>query len=113
MNVTVPLPDDFAARFGSATELGRRVLEALALDEYRTGRMTRAELQRLLGLPDGAELDGFLRAHGIAEGAAPAGSGQRDRDAAGSDLVARFRAFRTDKTLGGLDVLELIREGRR
>jgi hypothetical protein len=49
MNVIIPIPDDFAARFGSAAELGRRALEALALAEYRAGRMTLSELQRVLG----------------------------------------------------------------
>ena len=68
MNVMVPLPDDFAARFGSGPELGRRVLEVLALDEYRAGRMSRAELRQVLGFATRGELDGFLKDHGVDDG---------------------------------------------
>ena len=110
MNVTIALPDDLAARLGSESELERRALEALALEEYRAGRMTRAELQHLLGLADGSEFDGFLQAHGIAAGAA---SADPDGDEAADDLVARFRAFAANHMLGGLDMKELISEGRR
>lgn len=39
MNVTIPIPDDFAARFGSEAELGRRALQALGLEEHRGGRI--------------------------------------------------------------------------
>lgn len=117
MNVTVPIPDDFAARFGSEAELGRRALEALALEEYRARRLSEAELRQLLGLGTRGELDGFLKAHGITKGEA-AEEVERDlqgldREAAARDLVARFQAFSADKTLGGLDPVELIREGRR
>jgi len=68
MNVTVPIPDGFAARFGSEAELGRRALVALALEEYRAGRLTRPELRQLLGFGTRAELDGFLKERGIVEG---------------------------------------------
>ena len=115
MNVTVSIPDDFAARFGADADLGRRALEALGLEEYRAGRLTRPELQRLLGFPDAPVLDGFLRAHGIAEDVMPAESksGQGNQATAAADVVAQFRAFSADKTLGGLDAAALIREGRR
>ena len=46
-------------------------LEALALNEYRAGRMPRAELQRVLGFHTGGELESFLKAHG--EGDVPTG----------------------------------------
>lgn len=67
MNVTVLIPDDFAARFGTEAELGRRALEALALEEYRAGRLSTAELRRVLGFGSRGELDGFLKARGIYE----------------------------------------------
>lgn len=110
MNVTLPIPDDLAARLGEAGDVSRRALEAFATEEYRAGRLTHPELRRLLGFGTHAELDGFLKARGI-EGMTIA-EFERDRDAA-SDVVARFRAFRADKILGGLDPVELIREGRR
>ena len=68
MNAMVPIPDDLAARFGSEAELGRRAVEALALEEYRAGRLTRPELRRLLGFATRGELDGFLNDRGVADG---------------------------------------------
>jgi Arc/MetJ-type ribon-helix-helix transcriptional regulator len=117
MNVTVLVPDSFAARFGSAAELGRRALEALAVEEFRAERLSKAELRQLLGFETRGELDGFLKARGLFEEGTMDEVEQhrhdRDREAAARDLVARFRAFSADKTLGGLDPVELIREGRR
>jgi len=121
MNVMVPIPDEFAARFGSEAELGRRVVEALALEEYRAGRLTRPELGQLLGLETGPALNGFLNAHGVDargrqhEKTQQTGAEHRaENERAEADaLVEQFRAFRAGKTLGGLDIKELIAEGRR
>jgi hypothetical protein len=101
MNITVRIPDDFAKRLGSG-DLGRRALEALALEEYRAGRITTSDLCHLLGFTTQAELIDFLTAHGMAS------PNQPDHD-----LLGRIRAFRVGKTLGGLDPVALIREGRR
>lgn len=68
MNITVPIPDELAARLGAADDLARRALEAFALAEYQAGRLTRPELRRLLGFGTRYELDGFLKAHGVNEG---------------------------------------------
>ncbi len=68
MTVMVPIPEDLAARFGSEAELGRRAVEALALEEYRAGRLTRPELRHLLGFATRGELDGFLKDKGVADG---------------------------------------------
>jgi uncharacterized protein YgbK (DUF1537 family) len=69
MNLTVPIPDDLAQRLSAAGgDLSRRALEALGLEEYRAGRLTRPELRRMLGYGTRAELDGFLKAHGVNEG---------------------------------------------
>lgn len=68
MNVTIPIPDELAARFGSEADLGRRALEALALEEYRAGRLTRPELRQMLGFATRGELDGFLKDRGENEG---------------------------------------------
>ena len=117
MNVMVPIPDDLAARFGSEAELGRRVVEALALEEYRAGRLTRPELRQVLGFATRGELDGFLKKHGVMGGITVEEfdrqmQGLNERPAA-DDLVARFRAFAAGHTLGGLDIKDLISEGRR
>jgi hypothetical protein len=63
MDVTIHIPDDLASRLES--NLSRRALEALALEEFRQGRLTKAELRRLLVFATGAALDGFLKAHGV------------------------------------------------
>lgn len=67
MNVTLPIPDELAARLGEAGDLSRRALEAFAADEYRAGRLSHPELRSLLGFATHAELDGFLKARGIFE----------------------------------------------
>ena len=67
VNVTILIPDDFAARFGTEAELGRRAVEALALEEFRAGRLSNPELRQVLGFATRGELDGFLKKHGIFE----------------------------------------------
>lgn len=109
MTILVPIPDDLAARFGSEAELGRRAVEALALEEYRAGRLKPAELRQVLGFATLGELDGFLKEHGLIEGVAE----EEGEQGAANDLVARFRAFAARHTLGGLSIKDLISEGRR
>ena len=66
MNLTVEIPDDLASRLSAAGgDLSRRALEALALEEYKSGHLTETELQRLLGFSTRYRLDGFLKAHGV------------------------------------------------
>ncbi|HTT85507.1 MAG TPA: UPF0175 family protein [Rhizomicrobium sp.] len=65
MNLTLRIPDGLAERLGAAGELERRALEALALEEFRHGRLTRSEVKELLGFRTRGELDAFLVAHGI------------------------------------------------
>ena len=66
MNVTVPIPDDLANRLrADGDDLSRRALEGFGLEEYKAGRITKAELRRLLGFESRYELDGFLRAHDV------------------------------------------------
>ena len=49
MEVTVQIPDDLAHRLAEAgSDLPRRTLEALALEEFRCGHLTKAELRRML-----------------------------------------------------------------
>ena len=68
MNVTVQIPDDLAKRLTAAGgDLSRRALEALAAEEYKHARLTKPELQRLLGIETSLQLDGFLKSHGVIE----------------------------------------------
>ena len=65
MNFTVEIPDDLAGRLSAGGDLSRRALEALAAEEYKHDRLTKPELQRLLGIETSYELDGFLKAHDV------------------------------------------------
>jgi hypothetical protein len=65
MDVIVQIPDDLAGRLGTEGDLPRRVLEALAVDAFRLGRLTQAELRRLLGFATRQALDAFLKAHDV------------------------------------------------
>lgn len=68
MQVTVEIPDDVAERLKAAGgDLSRRALEALALEEYKRGQLTKSELRRLLDFGTRDALDGFLKAHEIFE----------------------------------------------
>jgi chromosome segregation and condensation protein ScpB len=65
MNVTVEIPDDIASRLAGGRDLPREALEMIAAEAYRQDRITKPELQRLLGMETSYQLDGFLKAHGI------------------------------------------------
>jgi hypothetical protein len=66
MNLTVEIPDELVSRLNLAGgDLSRRALEAFGLEEYKSGHLTKAELQRLLGFGSRYELDGFLKSHEV------------------------------------------------
>ena len=66
MNLTVEIPDELAGRLSAAGgDLSRRALEAFVADEYKHDRLTKSELQSLLGIETSYQLDGFLKAHDV------------------------------------------------
>ena len=72
MELAVQIPDDLARRMSaSGGDLSRRALEALSIEEFRSGRITKAELRRLLGFETRYQLDGFLKAHALYEDYTP------------------------------------------
>ena len=77
--ITVRIPADLARRLGTGGEVERRVLEALALDEFRQGHLSRTELRRLLGFATRAKLDEFLTGHGVFGALYAGGFGARPR----------------------------------
>ena len=87
------------------------------LEEYRAGRLTRPELREVLGLVNLGELESFFRRRGVADDSSVDEFDSQVQDlndhSAAGDLVARFRTFAAAHTLGGLDVKDLISEGRR
>ena len=66
MKVVVDITDDLAEQLRSpGQDLSRSALEALALEGYRSGKLTDAEVRRLLGYQTRMEVDGFLKQHGV------------------------------------------------
>jgi len=61
VNVAIEIPDDVARQLAArAGGVSRAVLEAVALEAYRSGTATPAQVQRMLGLPSRWETDAFL-----------------------------------------------------
>jgi len=108
MDVTVHIPEELARRLTAAGgDLSRRALEALALEEYRGGRLTTAELGRVLGLGTAAALDDFLKVHGGARA-----DQKQARQGAAREAAQAIRAMSQGVRLGGLKIKDLISEGR-
>ena len=65
MNVAIELPQEIAKSLaGPHDDLSRVALEALAAYGYRSGKLTHAEVQRMLGFNSRWETDGFLKETG-------------------------------------------------
>jgi hypothetical protein len=68
MNLTVHIPDVLAERIAAdGGDPERRALEGLVLEEFRSGRITKAELRNALGFEVLNDVDGFLKARGVHE----------------------------------------------
>lgn len=66
MQVTIELPDDLAEQIRRTSgDIGRRMLEAFAVESYRSGAVTGWQVQQLLGLKNRFELDAFLKRAGV------------------------------------------------
>lgn len=64
-HVAIELPEEIAERLADRRgDLARVALESVAAQGYRTGRLTHAEVQRMLGLASRVETDAFLREAG-------------------------------------------------
>jgi Uncharacterised protein family (UPF0175) len=69
MTITVEIPEELAGQFvPSGQDLGRAVLEAIALEGYRSNRLTEADIRELLGFETRMEVHGFLKEHGVSAG---------------------------------------------
>jgi len=65
MTVTLDIPDDLASAIGGgAGDVRRAVLEGFAVEAYRSGRLSCAEVRQLLGLASRWEAEDFLSRHG-------------------------------------------------
>jgi predicted HTH domain antitoxin len=63
MDVTIHIPDDIAVHLGA--NAARRALERLAIEEYRAGNLTHAQVGRLLGFSTPMQTDEFLKREGV------------------------------------------------
>jgi predicted HTH domain antitoxin len=64
MELRVNIPDDIAAQLQLDGDLGRRTLEALAIEGYRTEGLSLGQVAEMLGLSIN-QADGFLKDRGI------------------------------------------------
>lgn len=66
MQITVDIPDEFAQQLNQAGDrFSQRVLELLVADAYRCGRISTAEVRRILQLPSRFETHAFLKRMGV------------------------------------------------
>ncbi len=66
MNITLEIPDTIAGALTSeGRDPARAVLEAFAIEGYRTDRLSEYEIQQLLGFEYVDELHGFLKEHNV------------------------------------------------
>lgn len=60
------MPDELAEQMKrSSVDVARSVLEAVAIEGYRSGNLTAAQVRTLLGLGSRMETDAFLKRVGI------------------------------------------------
>ncbi len=66
MTVTIEIPDEMAESFApSGQDLSRAALEEIALEGYRSGRLTTGQVRRLLGFETRMQVHEFLKVHGV------------------------------------------------
>lgn len=66
MQITLEVPEDIAAHLAASGEnLSRAALEGLAVEEYRGGKLSTAQLRRLLGYGTRMEVHSFLKDRGV------------------------------------------------
>ncbi len=62
MNVAIEIPDEIGQVLAAqAGGVSRAVLEAVAIEAYRSGTITPAQVQQMLGLSSRWETESFLR----------------------------------------------------
>ena len=62
MNIAIDIPDDIGQVLAAqAGDVSRVVLEAVAIEAYRSGTITPVQVQQMLGLHSRWETEAFLR----------------------------------------------------
>jgi len=66
MEITINLPEDVVGIFSAdGGNIEREVLEATALEGYRSGRLSQAQVRRMLNLATDMQVDAFLKEHEV------------------------------------------------
>jgi hypothetical protein len=66
MTITVEIPEGLLDRVVRAgQDPARAALEAIALEGYRSDRLSEADIRELLGFETRMEVHGFLKEHGV------------------------------------------------
>ncbi len=66
MEVTINLPEDVAVAFLiNGANIEREILEATALEGYRSGKLSQAQIRRMLNLATDMQVDAFLKEHKV------------------------------------------------
>ena len=66
MNLRLEIPDDLAHQLtGEYADLPRVTMEALALEGYRSGRLSDGQVRRMLGFSSRIQVHAFLKDHGV------------------------------------------------
>ncbi len=73
------LSEDIASQLAVGEDLSRITLEALGLEGYRAGKLSAAQLRRMLGFQSRYGVDAFLNQHGV-EGEYSRVDLERDRE---------------------------------
>ena len=65
-SVQLKIPDDVARIIqGEQPDISRAVIEVLALDGYRSERLSEVQVRRLLGFRTRMQVHAFLKAHNV------------------------------------------------
>lgn len=66
MEIILTLPDELAGQISAqGQDPARAALEALALEGYRSERLSAAEVRRMLGFQTGMQVHAFLKEHRV------------------------------------------------
>jgi hypothetical protein len=66
MKVTLEIPDELAKQVvAEGQDPARLVLQALALEGYRSERLSESQVRRMLGFESRLDVHAFLKQHGV------------------------------------------------
>ena len=65
MQIVIDIPDNIPGVIGQGQDPAQAALEALALEGYRSQRLSESGLRRLLGFGTRMEVHAFLKAHEV------------------------------------------------